>query len=124
MGGFFLAALGEIFLQRMATPVREFSLDYYLFDRMRFSGVEKENLEDLVSIGASLKNKYGIVPFGMNPQGQPVPNGWTARYLIESITPDKMMIVLLDTPRLQTVSISPRGIPKSTQFEVHVTLGG
>ncbi|MGB7282823.1 MAG: hypothetical protein WBE13_11210 [Candidatus Acidiferrum sp.] len=108
----------------MATTVREFSLDYYLFDRMRFSGIEKENLEDLVSIVASLKNKYGIAPYAVTALGQPAPNGLVARYLIESITLNKMMNVLLDTPRLQTVSILPRGIPKSNQFEVHVTLGG
>jgi len=108
----------------MATTVREFSLDYYLFDRMRFSGIEKENLEDLVSIVASLKNKYGIAPYAISAQGQPSPTGLTARYLIETITLNKVMNVLLDTPRLQTVSILPRGIPKSNQFEVHVTLGG
>jgi hypothetical protein len=108
----------------MATTAREYSLDYYLLERMRFSGVEKENLADIVSIVASLKNKYGIVPFAVTPQGQPVPNCLTVRYLIESLSLNKVMNVLLDTPRLQMVSILPRGIPRSTQFEVHVTLGG
>jgi hypothetical protein len=108
----------------MATTVREYSLDYYLFDRMRFSGIERENLEDLVSIVTSLKNKYGIVPFAVGPQGQPVANSLTARYLVESITLNKIMNVLLDTPRLQQVCLLPRGIPRSNQFELHVTLGG
>jgi hypothetical protein len=39
----------------MATTVREFSLDYYLHDRMKYSGLDKENLADLVSIIISLK---------------------------------------------------------------------
>jgi hypothetical protein len=108
----------------MATTVREYSLDFYLLERMRFSGVEKENLTDIVGIVASLKNKYGIVPFDVTPHGLPVPNCLTVRYLIESIALNKVMNVLLDTPRLQMVSILPRGIPRSTQFEVHVTLGG
>ncbi len=108
----------------MATTVREYSLDYYLFERLRFSGIEKENLEDLVGILASLKNKYGIAPFAAVAEGQPVANGITARYLVESITLNKVMNVLLDTPRLQKVSVLPRGIPKSSQFEVQVTLGG
>lgn len=108
----------------MATTVREYSLDYYLFDRLRFSGIERENLEDLVSIVTSLKNKYGIVPFAVTPQGQPVPNGLAARYLVESITLNKIMNVLLDTPRLQQMCILPRGVPKSNQFELNVTLGG
>jgi len=108
----------------MATTVREYSLDYYLFDRMRFSGIERENLEDLVSIVTSLKNKYGIVPFAVTPQGHPVPNSLTARYVVESIILNKIMNVLLDTPRLHQMCILPRGIPKSNQFEVNVTLGG
>jgi hypothetical protein len=108
----------------MATTVREYSLDYYLFDRMRFSGIERENLEDLVSIVTSLKNKYGIVPFAVGPQGQPVANSLTARYVVESITLSKIMNVLLDTPRLQQLCLLPRGIPRSNQFELHVTVGG
>jgi hypothetical protein len=108
----------------MATTVREYSLDYYLFDRMRFSGIERENLEDLVSIVTSLKNKYGIVPFAVTSQGHPVPNSLTARYVVETITLNKIMNVLLDTPRLQQMCISPRGIPKSNQFEISITLGG
>jgi hypothetical protein len=107
----------------MATTVREYSLDYYLFDRMRFSGIERENLEDLVSIVTSLKNKYGIVPFGVPPQGHPVPNAMTARYVVETTTLNKIMNILLDTPRLQQMCILPRGIPRSNQFEVHLTLG-
>jgi hypothetical protein len=79
----------------MATTVREYSLDYYLFDHMRCSGIERENLEDLFSIVTSLKNKYGIVPFAVTPHGQPVPNGLTARYLVESITLNKIRNVLL-----------------------------
>ena len=34
------------------------------------------------------------------------------------------MNFLLDTPRLQSVAILPRGISKADQFEVHLTLGG
>jgi len=106
-----------------ASTIREYSLDYYLFDRMRFSGIERENLEDLVSIVTSLKNKYGIVPFAVGPQGHPVPNSLTARYVVESIALNKIINVLLDTPRLQQVCLLPRGIPRSNQFEPHVTIG-
>jgi hypothetical protein len=110
----------------MATTstAREFSLDYYLLDRTRFSGIEQENLADLVSIVASLKNKYGIAPFAASANGQPVPNGLTARYVIDSLTMNKIMNVILDTPRLVSVAIFPRGIPKTGQFELHISLGG
>jgi hypothetical protein len=53
----------------------------------------------------SLKNKYGIVPFAVPP------NGLTARYVVEAITN-----VLLDTRRLQQMCILPRGIPKSNSL--------
>jgi hypothetical protein len=108
----------------MATTVREYSLDYYLFDRLRFCGIDKDNLEDLVSIVTSLKNKYGLAPYAVAAQGQPVPNSLAASYLIDSITLNKVMNVLMDTPRLQMVGILPRGIPKSNQFELEITLGG
>lgn len=108
----------------MATTAREFSLDYYLLDRMRFSGMEQENLNDLVSIISSLKNKYGLAPFAAAAEGQPSPNAVKTFYLIDSLMLNKVTSVLLDTPRLQSVTIIPRGIPKSGQYELHVTLGG
>ena len=108
----------------MATIAREFSLDYYLLDRMRFSGIEQENLNDLVSIISSLKNKYGLVPFAAAAEGQPTRNALTAFYVIDSLMLNKVNNVLLDTPRLHSMTIVPRGIPKSGQYELQVTLGG
>jgi hypothetical protein len=109
---------------RMATTVREFSLDYYLLDRLKFSGLEKENLHDLVSIIISLKNKYGIAPLVMTPHGDPVPIGLTLSYIMDSITMNKLLKVLLDTPRLSSVTVAPRGIPHYLHFDVKVTFGG
>jgi hypothetical protein len=106
----------------MATTVREYSLDYYLLERLRFSGIDKENLADLVSIISSLKNKYGIAPYAVDVKSQPVPNGLSMHYLVDSITLHKLMNVLLDTPRLERLSILPRGIPQATQFELQITL--
>jgi hypothetical protein len=53
-----------------------------------------------------------------------VPNAVTARYLVDSLTLHKIANVLWDTPRLNRVVIQPRGIVKSGQFEIAVTLGG
>jgi hypothetical protein len=108
----------------MATPQREYSLDYYLLERLRFSGIERSNLEDLVAIVVSLKNKYGIVPHAAAPEGYPAPNALTASYVLESMTLNKIINILLDIPRLHGLSIVPRGIPKSAQFNVDITLGG
>jgi hypothetical protein len=110
----------------MATPVREYSpsLDKQMLDHLKYSGIDPENLADLVDLFMSLKNKYGLVPFAMAAESHPVPNAVTANYIVDSITLNKMTNVVLDTPRLSRVTISPRGIPKSAQYELAVTLGG
>jgi hypothetical protein len=105
-------------------PIRQFSLDHHLLERMKFSGMDKENLTDLISIIVSLKNKYGITPFAATPKGHPVSDGLTARYIMEATTLNKMMNILLDTPRLAMITVLPRGIPNPTQFEVNISLGG
>jgi hypothetical protein len=108
----------------MATTVREFSLEYYLFDRLKFSGIERENLNDLVSIVVSLKNKYGIGPLAMAPHGGPIPSGLTVSYIMDSITMNKLLRVIFDTPRLSSVTVAPRGIPHCLHFDVKITLDG
>ena len=108
----------------MATSVREFSLDYYLLDRMRFSGIEKENLNDLISIVTSLKNKYGIVPFAITAHGDIIPSGIAVSYLIKSAMMNKLLNIFLDTPRLASATVTPRGIPRSPHYEIKIVLGG
>ena len=108
----------------MASPAQEFALDRQLMERLKFSGKQPDNAAILVSIIVSLKNKYEIVPFATGAEGQPLLVKLTARSPLESITLNKVMNVLLDTPRLDKVTILPRGIPKTMQFEVNITLGG
>jgi len=108
----------------MATAAREYSLDHHLLERMKFSGVEHENLADLISIVVSLKNKYGLMPFTAHAEGEPVPNALVVGYIMDTLSLNKIMNILVDTPRLLTLTLSPRGIPKSGQYEVTVTLGG
>ena len=109
----------------MATPVREYtSLDTQMLDHLRYSGIDAHNLADLVSLFVSIKNKYGLIPFAMDAESNPVPNAVTARYILDSITMNKVVNVLLDTPRLRCVTILPRGLVRSSQYELAVTLGG
>ena len=105
----------------MVSPAREYSLEQQLLERLKF-GMQRENLTDLVNIVASLKNKYSIVPFAVTVQGEPVPNALTARYLMDTLLLNKLMNLLLDTPRLASVMVVPHGFPKATQFELNVTL--
>jgi hypothetical protein len=96
----------------MATPVRDVLHS------------DTDNLSDLVGLFVSIKNKYGLVPFDIAAESYPIPNALTARYLVDSITITKITNFILDTPRLRSVSLSPRGLVKSGQFELSLTLGG
>ncbi len=107
----------------MATPSREYSLEHYLLERMKYCGIDRDNLADLASIVVSLRNKYGITPFAALPHGAPVPDGLTVCYQIESTTLNKLTNIIHDTPRLNSLTVVPRGIP-AAQFEVQITLGG
>jgi hypothetical protein len=43
---------------------------------------------------------------------------------MEGITVSKIGNVVLDIPRLSALKIMPRGVPRTAQFEVIVTVGG
>ena len=45
-------------------------------------------------------------------------------YVLEAMTVHKIVSVVPDIPGLSAHTIMPRGIPKSAQFQVDVTLGG
>ena len=110
----------------MATSVRQYaaSIDHQMLEHLKYSGIDPENLADLVGLFVGLKNKYGLVPFAIAAESNPIPNAVTARYIVDSITINKIANVLLETPRLHRVTISPHGITKSAQYELDVTLGG
>lgn len=107
----------------MVTAVREFSLEQHLVDRLRYSGMDRENLSDLISIIVSLKNKYGIQPFTVHASGVPTPTALVARYTLQATMLNKLMNLLLDTPRLVELAVHPYGFPRATQFELQLTLG-
>lgn len=107
----------------MVTAVREFTLEHHLVERLRFSGMDRENLSDLISILASLKNKYGIQPLTVNSAGLPTPTQLVARYMLQSTMLNQLMNLLLDTPRLVEMSVRSCGYPRPTQFELTITVG-
>jgi hypothetical protein len=91
---------------------------------MKYSGIDSANLADLVAIAVSLKDKYGVMPFAAAAPGHPVPNPLALSYMMEGITVSKIVNIVLDIPRLRALTIMPRGIPRTAQFEVAITLGG
>jgi hypothetical protein len=53
----------------------------------------------------------------------PVPSALAARYLMDTLLLNKLMNLLLDTPRLASVLVVPHGFRKPRIFELNVTLG-
>ena len=64
----------------MATPVRQYSnsIDHQMLENLKYSGIAPENLADLVGLFVSIKNKYGLVPFAIAAESNPIPNAVTA----------------------------------------------
>jgi len=108
----------------MATVATQLSLENQLHERFRYSGLDRENLSDLINIAVSLRNKYGISPVGAVAQGAPVPDRIVVRYVIEGATLNKLANILLDTPRLSCFAAVPHGMPHPGKFEISITLGG
>ena len=90
----------------MVSPAQEYSLEQHLLEHLKYFGMQKENLADLVNIVAILNNKHSIVPFAVAVHGELVPNAITARYLMDTLL-HKLMNLLLDTPRLARVLVVP-----------------
>lgn len=107
----------------MPSPAQEYSLEHHLLDRLKFCGMQRENLADLVSIVVSLQNKYSITPFRIAVHGKAIRDRLTVRFLLESTTLNKLMSILHDTPRLVAITMQPHGLPRATRFEVSLTLG-
>jgi hypothetical protein len=91
---------------------RGYSRDEYPQERLKFTGMQKENLNDLAGIVVGTKFKHSITANAVNVQGQPAPNALTARYLMDPLLLNKMMSLLLDTPRLASAFVVPRGFPQ------------
>jgi hypothetical protein len=108
----------------MPMAVREFSLEELLVERFRFSGMDRENLSDLASILASINTKYSILPVAVVPSSESIPTALTAKYMLQSTMLNKLMNLLLDTPRLVQLAVRPYGFPRPTQFELSITIGG
>ena len=99
-------------------------LEKQLLHLLQFSGINQENLHELVGIVAGLQNK-GLERIRVFPKGiPPVVDGLNVQATVEaSQIAGILNTVLSQTPRLGGVSIFPYGIPFPEVFQVNVTLG-
>jgi len=106
------------------TTKRPESLEKELIHALRFSGLDKENLNELVRIVVGL-NDGGLDQLRVFPKGiPPVVDGLQIQSVVN--TEDVAAVlnrILHGTPRLRGVSIFPYGIPNVEAFQVNVDLG-
>jgi hypothetical protein len=99
-------------------------LEKQLLHLLQFSGINQENLRELVGIVAGLQSK-GLERIRVFPKGiPPVVDGLSVQASVEASQLSTILnIILSQTPRLGGVSIFPYGIPFPEVFQVNVTLG-
>jgi hypothetical protein len=106
------------------TTKRPESLEKELIHALRFSGLDKENLNELVRIVVGL-NDEGLDQMRVFPKGQPpIVDGLQVQALVntEELT-TVLNQILTNTPRLRGVSVFPYGIPNPEIFQINVDLG-
>jgi hypothetical protein len=106
------------------TNKRTDSLEKELIHALRFSGLDKENLNELVRIVVGL-NDEGLEQMRVFPKGQPpIVDGLQVQAVVdkEQLTTILNQIIT-NTPRLRGVTIFPYGIPNAEVFQVNVELG-
>jgi hypothetical protein len=109
----------------MATEAKDTAaFEQALLRELRFGGLQKENLEELVKIAAGLF-KAGLQKVKGLPKGiPPVIDGLELTGVVDHAAINGLLQrIIQDTPRLTRVSILPYGIPNPEIFRVAVSLG-
>src|SRR5579863_9121579 len=93
------------------TTKRSDSLEKELTHALRFSGLDKENLNELVRIVVGL-NDEGLDQMRVFPKGQPpIVDGLQVQALVDTEELATVLNhILTNTPRLRGVSVFPYGI--------------
>lgn len=87
---------------------------------LKYSGIDKQNLAELVQIAASGIVKTGIKLTGTGPIGIPVPDGIKITTHVETQQLSELVQLVGNTVRLNSVIIFPRGIPAVDSFVAEV----
>jgi hypothetical protein len=99
-------------------------LEKQLLHILRFSGIEKDNLQELVGIVVGLQSK-GLSRLRVFPRGlPPVVDGLNVSATVDTANLAGILnVILTQTPRLGGVSVFPYGITNPEAFQVNVSLG-
>jgi hypothetical protein len=101
----------------------EESIEEALMRELRFGGIDKENLKELVGIVAEI-HKRGLKRIKVFPKGIPAPDGLRVTGIIDAGDASRFLgEIMLRTPRLGAVAAFPYGIPWPEIFRVRIGLG-
>ena len=107
----------------MASQKPQTSIEEALMHELRFGGIDKENLKELVSIVATL-HRAGLKRIKAFPRGIPAVDGLRVSGIIEASEVGRFFSdVVLKTPRLGGIVVFPYGIPWPEIFRVNLDLG-
>jgi len=108
----------------MSTSANTEGLEKELLKLLQYSGIEKDNLEELVAIVVGLRSN-GLGAFRIFPRGiPPVVDGLNLQTTVAAADISRIVNLLLIKPeRLGGVVIFPYGIPFVEAYQVNVSLG-
>lgn len=98
------------------------SIEEALMHELRFGGIDKDNLSELVGIVAGIQ-KGGVKAIKVFPKGIPYPNGLQVSGIMDAAQFSNLAQVLAKTPRLGIVEVFPHGIPWPDIFKVNINIG-
>jgi len=99
------------------------SIEEALMRELRFGGIDKDNLKELVGIVAGF-HKAGLKKFKVFPKGIPVVDGVRISGLVEASDANRILgEILSKTPRLAAVVAFPYGIPWPEIFRLNIDIG-
>jgi hypothetical protein len=99
------------------------SIEEVLMRELRFGGIDKENLKELVGIVAGI-HKNGLKRIRVFPKGIPVVDGLRVSGILDLSEASRFFgEILPKTPRLGGIVVFPYGIPWPEIFRVNVDLG-
>ena len=93
-----------------------------LLNALKFGGLEKANLTELVSIVADLRTQ-GIRPVRVFPLGIPASDGIGIRTVLDLGGLQTLITALPKIQRLRSIEVFPLGIPRPDQFMTKVEFG-
>ena len=102
----------------------QISIEEAAVQELKYCGMDKENLRELVAIVARLQ-RAGLKKIKLFPKGQPpIVDGLSVSGIVDGGDAERALgQIALQTPRLGGLEVFPYGIPWPEIFRVRVDLG-